>query len=62
MFLPENHYLQLLLDIGLPGLFLWCLWLGYLLIPAVRIALALNDYHSRVFVLLCIGLAGLLVE
>ncbi len=64
-YLPENHYFQLILDIGLPGVTLWFVSIYLLLRPglqALKQAMQARVCINSLVALLTLGMLGLLVE
>ena len=61
IYLPENHYLQILLDIGIPWLLLWLGVLGSIVYKTIDYRLQITGNNVYI-VLLIFWLIGLLVE
>jgi hypothetical protein len=64
-FLPENHYFQLLMDLGIPGLLLWCMSLVVLVRPGIQVlrqASISRQCISAPLALLLLGVCWLLLE
>ncbi len=62
IYLPENHYLQLLLDIWIPGLLLWIWVINWVIVCGWNSKVAQSSDAVKLRMLLLIGILGLLAE
>ena len=59
--LPENTYLQILIDTGIFGFIVWLTWVFYMIFESKKLAAANLEYSKYLWVFL-VGFLGLLTE
>lgn len=62
VYLPENQYMQILLDLWLPWLVLWCSIFGLVGWQAWKVLAGRADASAHILVVVLFGLIGLCVE